>query len=446
MPPILCRPSKQPQLYKTALLLTSTISTFSSPSKWSSAIKNASSPHKSLQIYTQMHRQSIPIDSFAILYTLSSCTHLHNPPLLPHLHAQISKLGFTSNVYIMSSLLHGYSKTCFSNARLLFDEMPERTTVTWNTMITGFSRSGNVAKARSLFDEMPVRNIASWSAMISAYINNSCWKKGHELFCKMLKDEKLKPDEFTLCAVLGGCGRMGAVGFVFGKSIHGFITRNRWDLNVELGTTLVDMYAKCGFLKAAKAVFGMMRVTNVVSWTALICGAGQHGYVNEAITLFDRMQKVGVKPNELTFTGILNACVHAGMVEEGRVYFKLMEEYGMKPNVHHYGCMVDLFGKAGELEDAYEVIMRMQPEANMNVWGSFLNSCKVQDNFKMAERVIERVVEMLRPEKDGGVYTLIADLFVMGEKWDDAERIRRLMIAQNVRKARGASFISNGGP
>jgi len=313
-------------------------------------------------------------------------------------------------------------------------------------MITGFSRSGNVTKSRALFDQMPIRNIASWSAMIAAYINTGHQKKGHQLFRNMLTDENLKPDEFTLCAVLKGCGRMRTVGFVLGKSIHGFIMRNQCQLNVELGTALVDMYARYGLLKAAMVVFDVMHETNVVSWTALICGAGQHGYVKEAKTMFDRMQEAGVRPNELTFTGILSACVHAGLVDEGRAYFKLIEAYGLTPNIHHYGCMVELFGKAGELEDAYEVIMGMQTEANVKIWGSFLNSCKVQDNFKMAERVINKVVETLRPEKDGGVYTLIADLFVMGEKWDDAERIRRLMVTQNVKKARGVSFISNGGP
>ncbi|XP_076919631.1 pentatricopeptide repeat-containing protein At5g66520-like [Bidens hawaiensis] len=439
----LCCQSKQPLLYQlAALILTSTFST--SPLNWTQAIKNSSSPLKSVQIYTQMHRQSIPVDSFTILYTLTASTHLHSLPLLRHLHAQIIKLGFTSNVYIMSSLLHGYSNACFTYACKLFDEMPERTTITWNTMITGFSRSGNVDKARSVFDEMRMRNIASWSAMIAANVNTGYRNKGLALFRNMLTYEDLKPDEFTLCAVLGGCTHMGTIGLALGKSIHAFMVRNQWNINVQLGTTLVDTYAKCGSLKTAMSVFDVMRDTNVITWTALICGAGQHGYINEARTLFDNMQKSGVKPNELTFTGILNACVHAGLVEEGREYFKTIEKYGLKPNVHHYGCMVDLFGKAGKLEDAYEVIMRMETEANINVLGSFLNSCKVQNNFKMAERVINRVVDMLRPEKDGGVYSLIADLFVMGEKWDDAERIRRLMVVQNVRKARGASFVSKG--
>ncbi|KAI3514898.1 hypothetical protein L1887_13645 [Cichorium endivia] len=439
----LCRPSKRLLLFEVVRFLTSTTSTPASSSKWNSSIKNASSPQKSLQIYTEMHRQSIPVDSYAVLYTLTASTHLHNLPLLRHLHAHITKLGFTSNVYIMSSLLHGYSSTCFDDARVVFDEMPERTIVTWNTMITGFSRSGNVNKARYLFDEMPIRNSASWSAMIASYINSNQPKKGLALFHKMLTIEKLKPDHFTLCTILTACGHMGTIGLILGKSIHTFIIRNKYDLNVELGTSLINMYAKSGFLKLASIVFNMMQYTNVVSWTALICGAAQHGHINEAKSLFHKMQKSRIKPNEFTFTGILNACVHAGLVNEGRNYFKMMNDYGLKPKIHHYCCMVDLLGKAGELEDAYEIIVKMELEldANINVLGSFLYSCKVQCDFKMAERVIDRVMKILNPEKDGGVYSLIADLFVMGEKWDDAERVRRLMVRENVRKTRGVSFI-----
>ncbi|KAL4572477.1 hypothetical protein LXL04_019255 [Taraxacum kok-saghyz] len=413
-----------------------------SASKWISAIKNASSPSKSLQIYTQMHRQSIPVDSFALLYTLTSCTHLNNLPLLSHLHAHISKLGFTSNVYIMSSLLHGYSNASFDNARVLFDEMPEKTIVTWNTMITGFSRSGNVTKARSMFDEMPTRNTASWSAMITSYINSGHQKQALALFHNMSINKNLKPDHFTLSAILTLCGHMGTIGLISGKSIHGFIIRNKYDLNVELGTSLINTYAKSGFLKSASIIFNMMQYTNVISWTALICGIAHHGHIQEARTLFNKMQKENIKPNEYTFTGILNACVHAGLVDEGKRYFEMMKEYGIKPKIHHYGCMVDLFGKAGELENAYDIIINMELDANINVLGSFLCSCKLHCNLKMAERVIDRVMEILNPEKDGGVYSLIADLFVMGGKWDDAEKVRKLMVRQNVRKVRGASFIS----
>ncbi|THG02924.1 hypothetical protein TEA_013824 [Camellia sinensis var. sinensis] len=223
----------------------------------------------------------------------------------------------------------------------------------------------------------------------------------------MLVVEQLKLEQVTLGLVLVGCAHVGSVGLLLGKSIHGLIVKNGWVLNVELGTVLVDMYAKCGFLKNASWVFDMMQDRNVKPWTVLICGSAQHGYGKETLFMFEMMKEVGVRPNELTFTGVLSACAQAGLVEEGR-YFRMIEEYGLEPTIQHYGCVVDMFGKAGLLGEAY------------------------------------KVMEMVKPENDGGVYTLVSDLYVLGEKWDDAERVRKLMVNQNVRKARGSSFIRSG--
>ncbi|KAM3201105.1 hypothetical protein P3L10_033468 [Capsicum annuum] len=155
------------------------------------------------------------------------------------------------------------------------------------------------------------------------------------------------------------------------------------------------------------------------------------------------MRQGGVVPNEFTFTGVLSACVQVGLVDEGRGYFKMIEECGLRPTIQHYGCMVDLFGKAGLLGEAYEVINTMPRQPNVDLCGSFLSSCKLHKQFEMAKRVIEKVMNMVWPENDGGVYTLISDLYVLGDKWEDAERVRQLMLHQNVRKARGSSFIRN---
>ncbi|KAA8544670.1 hypothetical protein F0562_019483 [Nyssa sinensis] len=411
---------------------------------WALAIRNASSPDKALRLYCDMQRQSVPFDSFSILFTLKSCTRFQNLKLIHHIHAHLFKLGFNSHVFVATSLLHAYVVASFKDARALFDEIPERNSVTWNTMITGYAKVGDVEKARSVFEEMPWRDLASWSAMVAAYINNGNWNKGFTLFRDMVMIEQLKPDQVTLGSVLAGCAHMGSIGLLVGKSIHGFAVKNGWELNVELGTVVVDMYAKCGFLKNACLVFDMMQDRNVMSWTALICGSAQHGYGNEALAMFEMMKEVGVRPNELTFTGVLSACAQAGLVEEGRKYFKMIGEYGLERRIQHYGCMVDLFGKAGLLGEAYEVIKTMSLEPNVIMWSSFLSACKVHKQFEMAERVIELVLRMVRPENDGGVYTLICDLYVLREKWGDAERVRKLMVNQNVRKARGSSFIGSG--
>ncbi|OMO77671.1 hypothetical protein COLO4_25038 [Corchorus olitorius] len=406
---------------------------------WALGIKNASSPRKALLLYSKMHRQSIPFDSFSLLFTLKSCAPLRNYNLIAHLHSHILKLGFVTDVYVATSLLNAYVVASFDDARKLFDETPDRSSVTWNTMITGYSRTGDINKAHELFEAMPVKDIGSWSAMIAAFMNNRKWNSGFECFREMVVNERIKPDQFTVVSVLCGCAHMGSIGSLLGRSLHGFIVTNGWDLNVETGTVLVDMYAKCGLLLFACRVFKLMEQRNVRTWTALICGAAQHGYSDEALSLFEAMQQMGVRPNEMTFTGILNACARRGLVDEGRKYFNMINQYGLEPRIQHYGCMVDLFGKAGLLEEAYEVIRTMKFEPNVFVWSSFLSACKEYEQFQMAERVIEQVLKIVKPESDGGVYSLISDLYVLNEKWDDAERIRKLMV--NVRKTRGSSFI-----
>ncbi|KAI5650287.1 hypothetical protein M9H77_36292 [Catharanthus roseus] len=408
---------------------------------WSSAIRNASSSQGAMRIYIQMQRQGVPYESFSILFAIRACTDAYNLPIIRHFHAHIVKLGFSNHVYVATSLLNAYIASSIGDAWSLFDEMPERNIVSWNTMITGFSRCGLVGKARKVFDEMPSRDLSSWSAMISGYFSNRLWDEGLLLFQEMLMIEGLKPDQVTIGSGLADCGRMGSIGLVVGKSIHGYVIKNRWELNVELGTCLVDMYAKCGVLKSACLVFDMMKERNVVAWTALICGFAQRSSGKEALQIFEMMRKSGVGPNQLTFTGVLSACAQEGLVEDGRAYFRLMEVYGLTPTIQHYGCMVDLFGKAGLLGEAFDVTRTMPMDPNVVIWGSFLTSCKLHKQFQMAERVIDHVLRTIRPENDGGVYTLISDLYVLSGKWSDAERIRALMLNQKVKKARGSSFI-----
>ncbi|KAL3616637.1 hypothetical protein CASFOL_039031 [Castilleja foliolosa] len=420
----------------------------SSFNSWAYSIKKASSsssPLKALHLYTRMHRQSVPFDTFSILFALKSCTNSpHNlAAVICHLHAHSLKLGFYTHVYVATALLSAYISTSFNDACKVFDEMPHRNTITHNIMVTAYSRQGDIKTARILFDKMPQRDLASWSTMIAAYMDSSQCDHMLTLFREMISknDECLKPDQLTLGPILSGLGKMGSIGLVLGKSIHGFIVKNNWELNVQIGTCLVDMYAKCGLLKNACLVFKMMNGTNVVAWTTLICGAAQHGYGQEALKMFDKMREANVGPNELTFTGLLTACAQSGLVDEGRGYFKLLMEYGMRPTIQHYGCMIDLFGKAGLIGEAYEVIRAMPFETNVVIWGSFLSSCKLHREFEMAEKVIGEVMRVVRPENDGGVYSIVADLYALSGKWSEMERLREMMVGQNVRKVRGSSLV-----
>lgn len=260
-----------------------------------------------------------------------------------------------------------------------------------------------------------------------------------------MNDAGLKPDQLTLGPIIAGCGRLGTVGLPLGKSMHAFTVKNIWKLNVELGTCLVDMYAKCGLFKNARLIFDMMEHRNVATWTAMICGAAQHGHGQEALQMFDKMMEAGVKPNELTFTGILTACVQAGLVEEGRRYFRMIGNCGLKARIQHYGCMVDLFGKSGAVGEAYRVISTMPYKANAVVWGSFLSSCKLYRQFEMADKVMGEVMTTIRPEENGGVYSMISDMYMLCGRTREAERLRELMLGHNVRKVRASTFIATQG-
>ncbi|KAI6698647.1 hypothetical protein NL676_018766 [Syzygium grande] len=354
------------------------------------AVSHPHRPHKAFDLYSRMHRCSIPFDSFSVLYTVRSCANLRDPTVIRHLHCHAVKLGFGSHVYVASSLLHAYVVASFRDARVLFDEMPQRTTVSWNTMITGFAKSGDVEKAGSVFAEMPRRDVSSWSAMIAAYVNYGSVVSGLVLFREMMVKERLFPDQVTVCSALTGCARIGSCGLLAGKSIHGFVVKNSWEMNVAIGTVLVDMYTKCGFFKQAVRIFDMMKEKNVMTWTALICGSAQHGFSEEALSLFEIMQKEG-----------------------------------------------------GLLDEACETIQTMKYEPNVIVWTAYLSACKMHNQFGLAERVIDRVLRMVKPENDGGIYTLICDIYVLSGKWDEAQRIRELMTKESVRKATGSSSVKS---
>ncbi|KAL5978734.1 hypothetical protein ACLOJK_029851 [Asimina triloba] len=408
----------------------------------STPISNANLPNDPLHLYLQMQRAGLAIDSFTALFALTSCARLSaDASLTRHLHAHLVKINLESHVYVGTALLNSYVASCFSDARQLFGQMPERSIVTWNTMISGLSKKGEIRRARWLFDNMPMRDNASWAAMIGGYTGAGMWGPGLELFREMMRNGLLKPDSVILVTLLSGCSHMGFLPLL-GKSIHAYVERNALELDVVLGTALVDMYAKCGLLQSASWIFERLPCKNVMSWTAMICGLALHGQAESALALFQRMKEAGVRPNEITFTGVINACHHAGLVDEGRKHFYSMtKEFGVEPGIYHYGCMVDLLGKAGLLEETYSFIQAMKLKPNIVVWCSFLGSCKLHRNFELAERAIEQVLHLADPDKDGGVFTLISDLYASNGNWDDAERVRMLMNKQNVKKARGSSFI-----
>lgn len=412
-----------------------------------SAIRRATTPQEAMCLYkiTVMNGDCArrhPLGSHAAVFLLKACcARLRCASFARHLHAHLLKAGHHSQVYVATALLHGYALASFPDARLLFEEMPNRNTVTTNTMISGYAKQGEIGRARLLFEEMPDRDVASWSAMIGGYASLGEWAQAFQLFRELMWGEELKPDQSTLVTLLSCCAARASTRLL-GKSIHAYSLKSGMEINVQLGTALVDMYAKSGCLRSASLMFHRMPEKSVMPWSAMICGLAAHGRGEEAMAFFRRMKEQRVRPNEITFTGVLNACCHAGLVEEGRKNFRAMtEEFGLTAGVHHYGCMVDLLGKAGLLDEAYDLVRKMKVEPNIVILTSLLASCRTHRNLAIAEKLIERVLRMANPDGDGGVYTLVSDLYALGGRWGDAERVRTLMDRARVKKRRGFSAI-----
>ncbi|KAF8392715.1 hypothetical protein HHK36_023064 [Tetracentron sinense] len=347
-----------------------------------------------------------------------------------------------SDAVCWNAMIDGYLK-CedLEAAKGLFDRMPVRNAGSWNAMITGYARSGMVEIACKLFNEMPQRDDVSWSAMIDGYIKEGYYKEALEVFHDMQR-ERVKPRKFILSSVLAVCANVGALDQ--GRWIHNYIQRNSIPLDAILGTSLVDMYAKCGSLDLAWDVFEKMKWKEVFSWNAMIGGLAMHGCVEDVIDLFLKMQREKCRPDGITFVGVLNACAHAGLVDEGLKYFNSMKRvYGVEPAVEHYGCVVDLLGRAGLLAKANDLIWSMPMKPSAAVWGALLGACRIHGNVELGEKVGKVLLE-LEP-LNSGRYALLSNIYAKAGRWEDVAQVRTLMKKRGIKTTPGSSLIDLDG-
>ncbi|KZV43504.1 pentatricopeptide repeat-containing protein-like [Dorcoceras hygrometricum] len=335
-------------------------------------------------------------------------------------------------------LIDGYVKLGdMVSAKMLFDAMPEKNVVSWTTIIDGYCRKGNIGQARQFFDEMPERNLCSWNAMIGGYCQN---KQSHEaliLFQELLAQKIFEPDDVTVVSVLPAIADLGA--FDMGNWVYKFVKRKKLDASASVSAALVDMYAKCGEIEKAKQVFDNLLGRGVCSWNALINGLALNGRSKEALETFVNMKRKGFKPDEITMLGVLSACNHGGLVEEGKRWFYEMEKFKLSPRVEHYGCMVDLLGRAGCLDEAERLINNMPYETNGVILSSFLFACGYAKDVIRAERVVKKVINM-EPLCDGN-YIMLRNLYAAEKRWRDVEQIKYLMLIHGAKKEVGYSEI-----
>ncbi|KAH0893604.1 hypothetical protein HID58_056033, partial [Brassica napus] len=285
--------------------------------------------------------------------------------------------------------------------------------VIWNVMINGYMRLGDCKAARTLFDQMRVRSVVSWNTMISGYCKNEAFKEAVEIFCEMRRVD-LRPIYVTLVSVLPAVSRIGSL--ELGEWLHSYAESKGIEIDDVLGSALIDMYSKCGVVERAVEVFERLPRKNVITWSAMINGFAIHGLASDAIDCFCRMREVGVKPSDVAYINLLTACSHAGMVEEGRKYFSEMVNVdGLEPMIEHYGCMVDLLGRSGLLEEAEQM----------------------HGNVEMGKRVANILMEMV--PQDSGAYVALSNMYASQGNWSEVSEMRLRMKEMDIRKDPGCS-------
>jgi len=271
------------------------------------------------------------------------------------------------------------------------------------------------------------------------YAQNGVADEAISLFHGM-KEDNVNPNKITLTAVLSACATIGALDL--GKQIDEYASQRGFQHDIFVATALIDMYAKCGSLDRAEKVFKEMPQKNEASWNAMISALASHGKAKEALSLFQRMSDEGdgACPNDITFVGLLSACVHVGLVSEGYRLFDMMGAlFGLVPKIEHYSCMVDLLARAGHLHEAWDLIEKMPEKPDKVTLGALLGACRRKKDVDIGERVMQLILE-LDPSNSGN-YIISSKIYANLNMWDDSARMRLLMRQKGITKTPGCSWI-----
>ncbi|RLN34636.1 pentatricopeptide repeat-containing protein [Panicum miliaceum] len=376
-------------------------------------------PLQGLHHFASMMHSEVCPDFVLLVTVLKAYMELDDLPGATAAHSLVVKSGFDNELDVVITLTSMYAKFgCIMSARALFDRVP-----------------------------IPRVNVILWNAMISGYSKNGLANEAVQLFKQMRKVARsMAPDSVTLRSVILACAQLGSVELA--EWMENYVRGSEYKDDVLVNTALIDMYSKAGSIDRAHTVFERMHVRerDVVVWSALIGGYGVHGHVKEAVTLFEDMKRAGVKPNDVTFLGLLSACNHGGAVEKGWSYYQSMKhDYGIEPRHQHYACMVDLLARAGHLDRAYHFIMDMPIKPEMSVWGALLHGCKMHGHSDMAlaECAAQRIFEL--EHSNAGHYVQLANLYASAGMWSHVAGVRLTMRERGVSKATGCSSIDING-
>ncbi|XP_068333926.1 putative pentatricopeptide repeat-containing protein At1g68930 [Pyrus communis] len=362
---------------------------------------------KALDKFREMRWQGLSMDQYTFGSVLTACGSLSALEEGKQVHAYIIRTDFIDNIFVGSALVDMYCK-CRS-----------------------------IKSAETVFKRMSRKNVVSWTALLVGYGQNGYSEEAVRIFCDMQRSG-VEPDDFTLGSVISSCANLASL--EEGAQFHGQALASGLMSFVTVSNALVTLYGKCGSIEDSHRLFDEMKIRDEVSWTALVSGYAQFGKVYETIELFERMLAHGLKPDGVTFIGVLSACSRAGLVEKGHQYFESMvKEHGITPIVDHYTCIIDLLSRAGRLEQAKSFINKMPIRPDAIGWATLLSSCRLHRNVEIGKWAAESLLE-LEPQ-NAASYILLSSIYAAKGEWDEVAKLRRGMRDMGARKEPGCSWI-----
>ncbi|KAK7252590.1 hypothetical protein RIF29_36646 [Crotalaria pallida] len=352
-------------------------------------------------------RPSLHYDSITLVSVLSACANLELLTLGKSLHGHVLKSPLGSNTRVQNSL------------------------------ITMYDRCGDINSAKVVFKFCSIPNLCSSNCMISALSHNKEFREALELFRHL----QFKPNEITIVSVLSICTQIGVLRH--GKQVHVHVFRSGILDNSFISAALVDLYSSCGRLDTALQVFRHSEEKSESAWNSMIAAYGNHGNGEKAIKLFHEMCESGTRVTKSTFVSLLSACSHAGLVNQGLWYYKCMlEKYGVQPETEHQVFVVDMLGRSGRLDEAYEFTKGLQSNGSSGVWGTLLSACNYHGELKLGKQIAEHLF-ILEPQ-NVGYYISLSNMYVAAGSWKDATDLRQSIQDQGLRKTAGYSLIDVG--
>ncbi|MCO5567612.1 hypothetical protein L7F22_021306 [Adiantum nelumboides] len=364
---------------------------------------------EALIYFEQMKLEEISPNAFTFTSVLRSCICMEALDSGRDIHVELELKGFADNVHVGNALIGMYAK-CGSlwEAEYVFNRLPCQDVLSWNTLINGFAEQGFGQEALKYFEEMQA--------------------SGFQL------------DVVSISGALKACGSVGALGS--GREIHGSLGEGLFAVDPCIGTSLINMYAKCGSLLEAQEVFHKLPVRNVMVWSSMIQALGMNHEGWKAIECFEEMQKQGVEANGVTFMCLLSACRHASLAMEGNRYFKAMrQDFGIIPSIEHYNCMIDLFARSGYLIEA-EKLCELVGFSAEGALSALLTASRLCGETELGLRCFQQSLKV--NINDAGTYVLMMDIFASGGRLDDAYRLEDLRKHVGAFKKPASALIEIG--